>query len=192
MSDLCTECGLCCDGTLFEFVELYTEADVAALSSLASVFVQRSDGVRVQQPCPALDGRCCSVYEDRPGTCRAFECDVLRAHDRGDLSLAAAQQLIARAVQLSTEVRPRLEALVDPPVGLHELARRAGLAEVRSATPLRRSSFPKLLADVQAHLRGLPDSAAAVAQHEALLDDAGELYQLLVDSFGLGRPRHSS
>lgn len=188
MSDLCTECGLCCDGTLFDSVELYTADDVNALSSLSAVFVQRPDSVRVQQPCPALADRCCSVYDSRPATCRSFECDVLRAHDRGDLSLDAARQLIARAVQLSAQVRPPMEALVAPPAGLHELARRAGLAEVRSATPLRRSSFPKLLTDVQAHLRAMPDEAAAVAQHSALLDDAGELYTLLVESFGLGGP----
>ena len=170
---------------MFDSVDLHSADDVAALSSLTSVFVQRPDSVRVQQPCPALVDRCCSVYERRPLTCRAFECEVLGAVDRGDLSLDEARELIARAVQLSVELRPRMEALVDPPVGLHDLARLAGLAEARPATPLHRSSFPKLLADVQAHLRGMPDVAAAVAAHEALLDDAGELSGLLVNSFGL-------
>ena len=188
MSDLCIECGLCCDGTLFDSVELYSVDDVEALSPLKPVFVQLPESVRVQQQCPALVERCCSVYESRPGTCRSFECDVLRAHQRGDLSLAAAREVIARAVHLSAGVRPRMEALVNPPAGLHALARRAGLTEVRSATPLRRSSFPKLLADVQSHLRARPDATEAVAQHAALLDDAGELYELLVNSFGLGGP----
>lgn len=188
MSDLCTECGLCCDGTLFDFVELYTADDLDAFAALSPVFVQRPDSFRVQQPCPALNARCCSVYQRRPDTCRVFECDVLRGHEAGELSLDEARQRIARAVRLSAEVRPRMEALVDQRIGLQELADLAGLADSRPATPLRRPSFPRLLAHAQARLRGKPDTAAAMAQHAALMEDAGELYTLLVDSFGLGGP----
>ena len=77
---LCLRCGMCCDGTLFRYVELRPPDDRAALkragleirSFRRSTAGQSVVGQRFPQPCAALDPQCrCQVYADRPASCRA-------------------------------------------------------------------------------------------------------------------------
>lgn len=177
---------------MFESVDLFAGDAVSVLSSARAVFVQRPDSVRMRQPCAALEGSRCSVYEQRPAACRQFECKVLVGHRRGDLSLEQARSLIDRALTASRDLRPRLEALLPEPSGLSDLARLAGLAtEPRPVQHVNRRSFPLLLADVRADLARRPDGDAVGEQHDQLLAAADELYQLLVESFGPGAPQRS-
>lgn len=84
LSALCRACGLCCDGSLFGRVGLTPE----------EVEPARKRGLRVvpggksfEQPCAALvtsgagpeSARSCSLYDERPQSCRRFVC---RLHER--------------------------------------------------------------------------------------------------------------
>ena len=71
MSDLCKACGLCCDGSLFGRGTLEPD-EVPMARKLRLVVV--GNGKSFEQPCSALAGRSCSVYDARPLACRAFEC----------------------------------------------------------------------------------------------------------------------
>lgn len=82
--NLCTECGLCCNGALFDFGPLARD----------EVPEKRRAGLRVLEadqkfgfglPCPQLEGAVCQVYAQRPNTCRAFRCEVLKSVESGDL-----------------------------------------------------------------------------------------------------------
>jgi len=81
---LCQSCGMCCDGSLFGWVRL-EPAEVEAARKRGLPVLDGAKGF--EQPCPALvpaEGtddarRKCSVYAERPGACRRFEC---RLHDR--------------------------------------------------------------------------------------------------------------
>jgi hypothetical protein len=79
LSLLCQSCGLCCDGSLFGRVDLEAhEVEGARKRGLHVVAGGRS----FEQPCSALavaasgpgDHRGCSLYEDRPQSCRRFAC----------------------------------------------------------------------------------------------------------------------
>ena len=84
IDQLCTQCGLCCDGTLFADVELEDESEEAVLSLWASI---DTDGPPVLlQPCMALDGTRCTVYQHRPGCCRTFECRLLQRVQRRQIT----------------------------------------------------------------------------------------------------------
>lgn len=85
---LCRACGLCCDGTLFGLVRLQPGEAVA--------LVQLGGG-SLPQPCPALKGVLCSIYEARPSACRAFDCLLLAAWREGEVTLAEAEATIAQA-----------------------------------------------------------------------------------------------
>ena len=172
---------------MFASVDLFAGDDVVALSAVNVVFVQRAESVRMQQPCAALSGCSCSVYELRPAVCREYECNLLKGYRRGELTLERARAVIECAVTLSRDVRPRLEALVAAPTGLQDLARLAGLAAgPRAVNRMDRRSFPLLLAEVQADLANSTDGAARREEHAQLLADANALYDLLVGSFGPG------
>jgi Fe-S-cluster containining protein len=77
---LCQSCGLCCDGSLFGRVDLEPgEVESARRHRLPVV----AGGKAFEQPCSALlargPGVHCSIYDERPASCRRFVC---RLYDR--------------------------------------------------------------------------------------------------------------
>ena len=94
-SILCTRCGLCCNGTLFEDVEL--SRSEAFRLELAGLNVENEEEALLNQPCGALRGRRCSIYTQRPKCCRTFECLLLQRTKRGEITVAGALKCIEKA-----------------------------------------------------------------------------------------------
>jgi uncharacterized protein len=93
--ELCTRCGLCCDGSLFADVEL-TSREATAMEILGlDVETDDADSTVMSQPCQALKGKRCSIYEHRPQCCRTFECGLLQNVRRGAESVQGAGERIA-------------------------------------------------------------------------------------------------
>ena len=110
---LCTQCGLCCDGTLFGRVELLLADDADGLKAQGFRIVAGSKP-RFAQPCPALSQDCtCRIYAQRPQQCRAFDCALLLRVQSGEIGVEAAERLIRRTRKQSARVRQLLEALGD-------------------------------------------------------------------------------
>jgi Fe-S-cluster containining protein len=110
-SSLCTDCGLCCDGTLFARARVMSEA-VRATTELGFDVVRRGKHHGFGLPCSRLDGTCCTIYETRPGVCRVFRCALLTQLDTGEVTLDAARAtviatkaLLARAVKADARAR---------------------------------------------------------------------------------------
>ena len=96
-STLCLACGMCCDGTLFTRVAV-EPGEVARLEAHGLTLAERPEGGRaLPQPCAALDGRCCTVYADRPAGCRRYRCNLLVALEEGEVGLADAEATVADA-----------------------------------------------------------------------------------------------
>lgn len=109
---LCTQCGLCCDGTLFADVELTGQAEATRLEILG---LEIEDNERVagvlSQPCAALQGRRCGIYAHRPKCCRTFECQLLQDARRGAVTVERAAEQISEALQQIRRVRELLVQL---------------------------------------------------------------------------------
>jgi uncharacterized protein len=69
----CKECANCCRSSPIEFKksELHTIANAPGPSIEAFQKQSMLEGM-VNPPCPMLDGKLCSIYENRPGVCRSF------------------------------------------------------------------------------------------------------------------------
>jgi uncharacterized protein len=108
---LCQSCGLCCDGSLFGRAGLSPE----------EVSRARKNGLHVldnaecfEQPCralassgAALDGnRVCSIYGERPRSCRTFTC---RLHERHRIEGGPLEPRLA-AVRRVRELAEHLKA----------------------------------------------------------------------------------
>ncbi len=110
---LCTQCGLCCDGTLLADVELAGRDEVAMLEVLG-LEVEDADGDHnglLLLPCGALKGTRCSIYEHRPGCCRTFECRLLQETTRGVVEVHRAQATIADARRRIAHIQSLLVTL---------------------------------------------------------------------------------
>jgi Fe-S-cluster containining protein len=118
---LCRSCGLCCDGSLFGCVTLEPDELRDARKNRLKV-LQRGKGF--EQPCSALstldDGCACSVYSDRPRSCRAFTCRLYDRHRREGGPLGVRLKAVRRVRALLRS----LEMTTD------EEARRAAVAEL--------------------------------------------------------------
>jgi Fe-S-cluster containining protein len=90
--ELCVDCGLCCDGTLFGAVPL-TDDDRARLRPTGLV----AEGQPLDQRCVALDGCRCTIYPLRPQACRHYQCLLLIALKDGEVPLAEAKAVVAEA-----------------------------------------------------------------------------------------------
>lgn len=114
---LCRDCGLCCDGTLYDVVKLELGDDAASLKRCGlpiSISRGKTPIARFPQPCAALCGdRTCRVYAERPWQCRTFECYLLKDAKAGRISFEAAAPVVKKARRQADRVRRLLRELGD-------------------------------------------------------------------------------
>ena len=109
---LCTNCGLCCDGTLFADVELVGQAEVARLEIMGmNVESEGRNSGLLSQPCAALRGTRCGIYAHRPKCCRTFQCLLLQNADSGAVTVERALEQIVDAREQIQRVRTLLVRL---------------------------------------------------------------------------------
>lgn len=102
-SDLCTNCGICCDGTLFSSVSLEPEGIVTARQHHLPV-LETASACKLELPCPALRGVLCGIYEDRPEQCADYACELLIRVEEDQLSFDDAREIIETTRTLREQV----------------------------------------------------------------------------------------
>jgi uncharacterized protein len=69
----CTQCANCCRSLQMEFQETELHTIAKALGQSVEAFEKQSMSQgRVNPPCPMLNGKLCSIYENRPDVCRSY------------------------------------------------------------------------------------------------------------------------
>jgi Putative zinc- or iron-chelating domain len=110
-SQMCVSCGFCCDGTLFNRVGVPDDGERERVRRYGlEIRPTRGDGYSFRQPCTMHVDGACTIYEDRPRTCRTFRCSLLRRMDAGDVSIERAGSIVASAKGLARDVKKRLDA----------------------------------------------------------------------------------
>ena len=133
---LCTECGLCCDGSLFSDVELSSSKEACRLENFGVDVEEDDDEERslLLQPCSALQGKRCGIYRYRPKCCRTFECRLLKS-------------VLAEQVTLE-EARAKIAVLTGEVAALRELMSRFSAG---SNLPLKEQFFEAVTAVAEQH-----------------------------------------
>jgi uncharacterized protein len=108
-SRLCTACGMCCDGTMFQIVKMQPGDCAAELGRLGLKVRSRGGEFHMEQPCAALKELKCTVYEKRPTRCRLFHCQQLRLMETGETTEAEALNLIHETRAQAAQVRDLIE-----------------------------------------------------------------------------------
>jgi uncharacterized protein len=112
IEQLCPNCGLCCDGSLFADVELRAGDDAKRLAELGLTLGKKSKGkIAFAQRCACFDGRLCKIYNDRPKRCRTFECGLLKRVQTGEMEVDAALKTISKSKRHVEKVRSLLRQL---------------------------------------------------------------------------------
>lgn len=115
IAKLCPDCGFCCNGVLFSDVKI-APADRLALSGIGCSGVKS----RLPQPCPAYNGKLCTIYDHRPSPCRKFDCLLVQRVAAGKLEVAKARQKITEAKAVVAEIERLLARMgqADPSIPL--------------------------------------------------------------------------
>jgi Fe-S-cluster containining protein len=113
ISQLCPNCGLCCNGVLFADVELQPGDNAGRLINLGMPLKKKGMKRAFAQPCRCFDGKFCNIYADRPRRCATFECGLLKRVQSEEISAPAALKRIADAKKLVEKVRRLLRRLGD-------------------------------------------------------------------------------
>lgn len=133
---LCTQCGLCCDGTLLGDVELTGPAEAARLELLGlDVDADDADVDLLALPCAGLRGTRCRVYAQRPTCCRTFECQLLQDTRRGAITVDVALARIAAAKAQIRQVELLLARVEKRPRRLPLAERVADAVAAAGVTP---------------------------------------------------------
>lgn len=112
VEQLCPNCGLCCDSTLFADVELRAGDDARELARLGLPLEDKGrNKTAFAQPCACFDGKLCAIYAGRPKRCRTFECGLLKKAGKSELSAGIALKKISEAKILVKKVRELLRSL---------------------------------------------------------------------------------
>lgn len=104
-ADLCTRCGLCCDGSVFERAQAFP-GEEETLARHGMTLMRTGAHPAFAQPCPHLRDCACSIYAERFITCRSFRCPLLRRLDAGEITLDQGLATIATARGLIGAVEP--------------------------------------------------------------------------------------
>ena len=112
VDQLCPNCGLCCDSTLFADVELRAGDDPGRLKKLGLTVGQKNrTKLAFVQPCACFGGKLCKIYADRPKRCRLFECGLLKRVAANEMTANAALKKISEAKRRTETVRELLRSL---------------------------------------------------------------------------------
>jgi uncharacterized protein len=116
--NLCQDCGLCCDGTLFDSVTFQLQ-DVLQPLQLAGITLQQKENEQYfLQPCAAYNNKACAVYEHRPQVCRKFECKLLQQFQNGEISLEKAIVIVVETARQRDELFAAIQAVMELPRNL--------------------------------------------------------------------------
>jgi uncharacterized protein len=111
--DVCSFCGMCCDGTLFDWGKLRSD-EVAHAEAIGLVVRRQRDGAPgFDQPCAQFQNGCCAVYEQAPSVCRSYECRLLPEAAAGRMSMDDCLDVI----QMMRSVTQRIEESIGVPPG---------------------------------------------------------------------------
>jgi len=153
---------------MFHTVLLQPSDSAKALSALGLKLKKRKNGKNyILQPCPAFRGTHCSIYAARPERCRVFECRQLRRVATGEITEAAALEMIQDAQRRVAEVMGLIERSV--PGGTNPRKPLSKRCETAMAEPLHSTS-----------------DAAAVDLRDQLTRAMRQLDELLDREFRIG------
>jgi uncharacterized protein len=112
VSQLCPNCGLCCNGVLFADVELRAGDDAKHLAKIGLTLEKKGrNKTAFAQPCACFDGKLCAIYAGRPKRCRTFECGLLKRVQADELDADAALKTISKSKSQAEKVRGLLRQL---------------------------------------------------------------------------------
>lgn len=105
--NICINCGLCCDGTLFKFAKIKEDEMIDPIVA-ANISYSDDGKKRLRQRCCFLKGKICSIYDKRPLVCAGFKCKQLESFVSNNISYDEAMKTINETIVLKESIERNL------------------------------------------------------------------------------------
>lgn len=104
--EICVNCGICCDGTLFDHAELEPgEMSSGELpSKIAQNYRKMGEKERFMLPCHYFEEKCTIYDQKRAVVCSAFRCQLLKDFSKGRISKDDANKTVLNALKFRDEI----------------------------------------------------------------------------------------
>lgn len=107
--NICIRCGMCCDGTLFQYANIDDDETLTTQYSF-DVGTNSAGEKRFFLPCGYLQNKCCSIYQSRPyKVCDHYKCTTLRHYEKGEVSRNDALMVIEQVLAVKADIQSKLE-----------------------------------------------------------------------------------
>lgn len=104
--DICSNCGMCCDGSLFRYVGLNRHDLAGVHNNQAKILLSRSHrSIEMEFPCSCHNGSGCSIYNSRPEPCAEYSCRLLKDFEAGKVPARKAQSLAREAAEMARNLK---------------------------------------------------------------------------------------
>lgn len=109
IESICTECGFCCDGTLFNRA-IVKQNEV--IDESYTFFVLPEEGTTSHSfrlPCNYLKDKFCTIYNTRPyKICENFKCKLLRSVNNSTVTFTEALKIISEITLVKVRINDNL------------------------------------------------------------------------------------
>jgi hypothetical protein len=102
--EICIKCGICCDGTLFNYAVLKKGEKEFLPKLLKKKYILTETGEAFKLPCPYFDKKCTIYDKEKPHVCSSFRCQLLKNLSKGKIDKVDAEQVVKNAMKLRSEI----------------------------------------------------------------------------------------
>ena len=106
-SQLCTACGLCCQGMFHSYANV-TEREIVTLEANGFVILSGTRGPAFSLPCTRLENNHCSIYPERPEACRSYRCHLLNRYLAGEIDLEQGLEIVGKVKNLGARILSKI------------------------------------------------------------------------------------
>ena len=105
--NICIECGLCCDGSIYPNVFIHDDDDISFMQQFGFNPVKVNGELSSPLPCKWQKENLCSLYHDprRLKTCKDYKCKLLEQYISGEISYIAAMDEIKDLLKVRNSIK---------------------------------------------------------------------------------------
>ena len=102
--EICLNCGLCCDGTLFSYADLATGEQGNLPDEIEQKYAKQDDYEYFALPCSYFCGKCTIYDQKKPIVCSVFRCQLLKNVSSAKITQSDAIKTVANALKFREEI----------------------------------------------------------------------------------------
>ena len=172
--EICVQCGLCCDGTLFGHAVLQKGERGNLPEKIEQQYGNEGEAEFFTLPCAYFEGKCTIYNQKKAVVCSAFRCQLLKTFAQGEVSQQDAVKIVTDALKFKVEIYELYKQVfgVDFKLSFRELLNELGKMTAPSTKKIKELALLKAKCNIYETL--LIKNFKSIKTFEAMIDSTVE------------------